>query len=60
LISSSIALAMGSVNKPERGAEVDGDPEVPAANSNNITSINQLADKYYVSKTSIVNDFKLE
>ncbi len=27
-------------------------------NSNNITSINQLADKYYVSKTSIVNDFK--
>ncbi|OJT71345.1 hypothetical protein BM529_21400, partial [Clostridioides difficile] len=23
-------------------------------NSNNITSINQLADKYYVSKTSIV------
>lgn len=27
-------------------------------NSSNITSINQLADKYYVSKTSIVNDFK--
>lgn len=27
-------------------------------NSSNRTSINQLADKYYVSKTSIVNDFK--
>ena len=27
-------------------------------NSSNITSINQLSDKYYVSKTSIVNDFK--